>query len=159
MTRHGLMIARRAALAALFLLVLLPMSAPEASSPKPTEALVITTKAGDVTFRVETARTPGEHARGLMFRRSLAKDAGMLFMYDGEQVINMWMRNTYIPLDMLFIRADGTIARIAADTEPFSEETISSGSKVTGVLEIGGGRAKEFGIRVGDRVTHEHFDR
>ena len=146
----------RAAYAALFLFgVVMMMSG--AGATEPDDTLVIKSDGKEITFRIETARTPGEQARGLMFRRSLADDAGMLFAYEDEQVIHMWMRNTYISLDMLFIAADGRIARIAAETEPFSETTISSGSKVVGVLEIPGGRAAVLGIRVGDVVVHEHF--
>lgn len=157
MTKRAVGYARRAAQAALFLLALwmIPVSTVLAGEPDGT--LVIKTSQGDVTIRIETARTPGEHAKGLMFRRSLADDAGMLFEYDRARDIHMWMRNTYISLDMLFIAADGTIKRIARETEPFSEETISSGTPVTGVLEIGGGRAAALGIRSGDRVIHPHF--
>ncbi len=157
MVRIGFADLKRAAYAALFLFLVIVLGARAVGAGEPDDTLVIKSEKGDITLRIETARTPGEQARGLMFRRSLADDAGMLFAYEEEQVINMWMRNTYIPLDMLFIAADGRIARIARETEPFSEETISSGAKVTGVLEIGGGRAAALGIRVGDRVLHSHF--
>ena len=89
----------------------------------------------------------------MMFRRSIAPDRGMIFPYSPPQVVGFWMRDTYIPLDMIFIRADGTIARIATAT-PHSLESVSSLEPVVAVLEIGGGRAAELGIREGDRVTY-----
>lgn len=147
-------------MAALFLFVagnlVVPGGGAHGGEPK-TEPLVIQTGTGDLQLTVEIAATPQEQARGLMFRRSLAEKTGMLFAYDTAEVIHMWMRNTYISLDMLFIAADGRIARIARQTEPFSEETISSGANVTAVLEIGGGQADALGIKEGDRVVHAHF--
>ncbi|MEL6289085.1 MAG: DUF192 domain-containing protein [Pseudomonadota bacterium] len=133
------------------------VAASSASARAPLTPLTIETRTGPVEFRVETARTPGEQARGLMFRRSLPADSGMIFLHARPQVLGMWMRNTYIPLDMLFIAANGRIARIARMTEPFSEATISSGTPVTAVLEIAGGRARALGIREGDLVRHPHF--
>ena len=102
---------------------------------------------------VEVARTPEQQGQGLMFRAALAADMGMIFPFPNPRMASFWMRNTLIPLDMIFIRADGTIARIAADTVPHSEESISSGEPVAAVLEIKGGRAAELGIREGDRVS------
>ncbi|MEL7542381.1 MAG: DUF192 domain-containing protein [Pseudomonadota bacterium] len=133
------------------------MTSHAATAAEPDSTLVIETRDGPHTFRIETARTPGEQARGLMFRRELAEDAGMIFLYARPQPIHMWMKNTYIPLDMLFIAADGKIARIERMTEPFSEETISSGAPVTAILEIPGGRARALKIRRGDLVRHPHF--
>ena len=89
----------------------------------------------------------------MMFRRSIAPDRGMIFPYSPPQPVGFWMRNTFIPLDMIFIRADGTIARIATAT-PHSLESVSSPEPVVAVLEIGGGRAAELGIREGDRVSY-----
>lgn len=109
------------------------------------------------TFQVEVARTDQEKSVGLMFRNALADDAGMLFPYGPPQSITMWMRNTYIPLDMLFITADGTIARIEANTEPLSERIIDSGSPVSAVLELAGGAAARLGIKAGDKVKHPFF--
>jgi len=158
MTGFGFETTRRAALAALFLFGFAVLMEARVQAGEPTESLMIKTRSGDVTLRIEVARTAGEQARGLMFRRALADDAGMLFAYGGPpRDIHMWMRNTYISLDMLFIDASGRITRIARETEPFSEATIPSGGKVTGVLEIGGGRASALGIRVGDQVVHPHF--
>ena len=123
------------------------------------EPLTIETAGGGEPrkFQVEMATTDQEKSVGLMFRTSLADDAGMLFPYGPPQEITMWMRNTYIPLDMVFIHADGTIARIEANTEPLSEAIISSGSAVSAVLEIAGGAASRLGIKPGDIVRHPFF--
>ena len=103
-------------------------------------------------FTVEIARTPKEQEIGLMNRSSLAPDRGMIFPYDQPHPAAFWMKNTLIPLDMIFIRADGTIARIAANTVPLSLEPVPAGEPVAAVLEIAGGRSAELGIREGDRV-------
>ena len=103
-------------------------------------------------FTVEVARTPDEQSRGLMFREALRDDAGMIFPLDPPREASFWMKNTLIPLDMIFIRADRTIARIAANTVPHSLEPVSSGEPVAAVLELRGGRSAELGIREGDRV-------
>jgi uncharacterized protein len=104
-------------------------------------------------FTVEVARTPQEQARGLMFRESLAADAGMIFPFPSPRPASFWMKNTLIPLDMIFIRADGTIARIAANTVPHSLEPVGVDEPVAAVLELRGGRAAELGIKEGDRVS------
>lgn len=104
-------------------------------------------------FDVEVARTPQEQEKGLMFRRSLAPDGGMLFPMNPPRTASFWMKNTVIPLDMLFIRTDGTIAFVAAETVPYSREPVSAGVPVAAVLELSGGRAGELGIREGDRVS------
>jgi len=104
-------------------------------------------------FRVEVARTEAEQARGLMFRTKLAPDGGMIFPMDPPRVASFWMKNTVIPLDMIFIRADGTIARIAENTEPYSLDPVTSGEPVAAVLEVAGGRAGELGISEGDKVN------
>jgi uncharacterized membrane protein (UPF0127 family) len=88
-----------------------------------------------------------------MHRQSLAPNAGMIFPYAAPQPVAFWMKNTVIPLDMIFIREDGTIARIAANTTPYSLDPVSSVEPVVAVLEIAGGRAAELGIAVGDRVS------
>lgn len=121
------------------------------------EPLTIETRSGPVAFKVEMALTPEERSKGLMYRTELAPDAGMLFDFRTDQQVYMWMKNTYIPLDMVFIRSDGRIARIAADTTPLSTETISSGGAVRAVLELSAGTAKARGIAVGDRVRHHLF--
>lgn len=106
-----------------------------------------------VSLRVEIAVTPEEQARGLMFRESLADDGGMLFPYDPPQAVSFWMKNTVIPLDIIFIRKGGAIARIAAETEPYSLEKVSSGEPIAAVLEIAGGRVAALGIAENDVVT------
>ncbi|MFN0219259.1 MAG: DUF192 domain-containing protein [Hyphomicrobium sp.] len=108
-------------------------------------------------FTVEIAGSEQEKAVGLMFRTRLSDSEGMLFNYGRARVITMWMRNTYIPLDMLFIRADGVVHRIEARTEPFSDRIISSGEPVAAVLEIAGGAAERLGLNPGDRVLHPAF--
>lgn len=104
-------------------------------------------------FTVEIADDATERARGLMFRRSMAEDAGMLFVYPSDRVASFWMKNTYIPLDMLFIANDGTILQIAAMTEPHSLMPVRSDAPVRAVLEINGGLSEALGIAPGDTVT------
>ncbi len=108
-------------------------------------------------FEVELALSDAQRTQGLMYRRSLAADAGMLFLYGREWPVSMWMRNTQIPLDMLFIAGDGRIVRIVERTVPHSLETISSGGSVAGVLEVNGGTVARLGIQPGDRVLHRAF--
>jgi uncharacterized membrane protein (UPF0127 family) len=110
-------------------------------------------------FQVEIAATPAQRSRGLMFRDHLAADRGMLFDFGQPQPVTMWMRNTLIPLDMLFVRDDGRISRIVAETEPLSDRVIGSGGPVRAVLELPGGRAAELDIRPGDRIVHPMFSK
>jgi uncharacterized membrane protein (UPF0127 family) len=119
--------------------------------------LEIVSKSGVHVFSVELAVTDEERARGLMFRRELADGRGMLFDFKTDGPVSMWMKDTYIPLDMIFIRADGRIARIAENTEPLSTRIVSSGGVVRAVLEVAGGTAKKLGIAPGDRVAHPMF--
>ena len=103
------------------------------------------------TWNVELADEPAEHSRGLMFRRSMPAKTGMLFDFGQPEPVSMWMRNTFISLDMVFICADGTVSRVAANTEPESEAIVSSGEDVRYVLEINAGEAARYGIERGDR--------
>ena len=121
------------------------------------ETLSLLTAAGERKIDVEIARTPDEQARGLMFRTTLTDTQGMLFPYKPPHELTMWMRNTYIPLDMVFIRPDGTVHRIEERTEPLSDTVISSRGDVAAVLELAGGAAARFGLKAGDRVVHPHF--
>jgi uncharacterized membrane protein (UPF0127 family) len=121
------------------------------------EPVEISSKGGVHVFAVEMAKTDAERAKGLMFRRELPDGRGMLFDFERDQEVTMWMQNTYIPLDMIFIRADGRIHRIAENTEPMSTRTISSGGPVRAVLEVSGGTARKLGIAPGDRVGHPLF--
>lgn len=121
------------------------------------DTLVVQAAAGELRFRVEVAATPAARAQGLMGREYLAPDAGMLFDFKRDAPINMWMKNTLIPLDMLFIERGGRVISIAQQTEPLSLKHIPSGGVVRSVLEINGGAAKRLGIAVGDRVVHSMF--
>jgi uncharacterized membrane protein (UPF0127 family) len=124
------------------------------------EALSIASQGGQrQTFQVEVARNEADRAQGLMFRRSMPADRGMLFDFGRVEPVSMWMQNTYLPLDMLFIRPNGTIARIAANTEPLSTRTIPSGEPVLAVLELNAGTAAKLGIKAGDQVEHPIFKR
>ncbi len=126
----------------------------QAASVQPLE---IVTKNGVHVFSVEMATTDKERETGLMYRKELPDGKGMLFDFSPEQQISMWMKNTYIPLDMIFIRADGRILRIAENTEPHSLAIISSGGLAKGVLEVIAGTAQKYGIAPGDRVAHPLF--
>ncbi|MGE5565617.1 MAG: DUF192 domain-containing protein [Parcubacteria group bacterium] len=123
------------------------------------EPLDIVTAKGPVHFRVEVADDEAEREQGLMFRTHLDDDQGMLFDFHTPQQVSFWMKNTLIPLDMIFIRADGTIANIEANTEPYSETPIPSDGEVLGVLEIGGGLTQELGVKPGDKVVHRIFSK
>src|SRR6185437_1187319 len=112
--------------------------------------LTIETAAGKHRFTVELAQTPKQMAQGLMYRRSLPADAGMLFEFPSPQIAAFWMKNTLIPLDMLFIAADGRITGIHERAVPLSEEPIVSAGSVVAVLELNGGTAARLGIKPGD---------
>jgi uncharacterized membrane protein (UPF0127 family) len=114
--------------------------------------LTIASGGRDHRFTVEIAGTPEEQSMGLMYRTKLAPDRGMIFPFNPPRIASFWMRNTLIPLDMIFVRADGTIANIAANTVPYSEEPVLSDGVVAAVLEIPGGRSAELGIKPGDKV-------
>ena len=122
------------------------------------QTLEIATKSGVQVFSVEMATTEQEKETGLMYRKELADGKGMLFDFSPAQEVSMWMKNTYIPLDMIFIRADGRILRIAENTEPLSTKIISSRGLARGVLEVIAGTAKKYGIEPGDRVAHPLFN-
>ncbi len=127
-------------------------SATAAQAPATLLPLVILSSKGTQRFTVEVAATPQQQEAGLMFRKSLADNGGMLFPMDPPRTASFWMKNTLIPLDMLFIRTDGTIAFIGANTVPYSREPVSAGVPVAAVLELRGGRAAELGIKEGDVV-------
>jgi uncharacterized membrane protein (UPF0127 family) len=121
------------------------------------QPLEIVTKNGVQVFSVEMATTDEEKQTGLMYRKELADGKGMLFDFNPEQEVSMWMKNTYVSLDMIFIRADGRILRIAENTEPLSTKIISSKGPARAVLEVVAGTAQKYGIRPGDRVGHPLF--
>ena len=149
-----LMTSLAAASAVLAILCANPLA--RAASVQPLE---IATKSGVQVFSVEMATTEEEKTTGLMYRKELPDGKGMLFDFSPEQQISMWMKNTYIPLDMIFIRADGRILRIAENTEPLSTRIISSGGLAKGVLEVIAGTAQKYGIQPGDRVAHPLFNK
>jgi uncharacterized membrane protein (UPF0127 family) len=145
---------RLAAGAGIALILLLPPGADAAGNG----TLVLKTDSGPHSFTIEVATTNGERALGLMYRRALPADAGMLFLYDTPQPLTMWMRNTIIPLDMIFIGADGKVHRIESHTEPFSTQIISSDGDVKGVLEVNAGTAAAIGLKAGDQVVYPGLD-
>ncbi len=128
------------------------------SSSSGREPLTIVSKSGvRHVFSVEIAVSSQERALGLMFRTSLEPMSGMVFEFNPPQPVAMWMKNTFISLDMIFIRQDGMIGRIAERTVPLSERQIVSGGDVVAVLEIAGGEAARLGISVGDMVEYRLF--
>lgn len=150
MTAPGLL--ARATLAVL--LALAVVGGARAGAPTP---LLIEAGGRTHAFQVELAATEKERRLGLMFRRKLAADAGMLFDYVRAQPVTMWMKNTYIPLDMLFIAADGRVVNIARRTVPHSLRSIPSEGRVRAVLEVNAGTADRLGIAPGARVRHRIF--
>lgn len=133
-----------------------PRPAAAASSAK-LDTVEILTSRGRVKFTVELAVTKAEQQRGLMFRKSLAPDRGMLFPYNPPQRAAFWMKNTLIPLDILYIAPDGRVLSIARNAVPHDETPLPSGGIIRGVLEIPGGRAAQLGILPGDRVLNKIF--
>jgi uncharacterized protein len=125
--------------------------------PAGQQTLEIASKTGVHVFAVEIADTEAQRSKGLMFRKEMPEGEGMLFDFHREQEVSFWMRNTYIPLDMIFIRGDGRILRIAENTEPLSTRLIPSGGPVRAVLEVIGGTARKFGIAPGDQVAYPIF--
>jgi uncharacterized membrane protein (UPF0127 family) len=142
----------RGALVAYLTLALVVAVSPLARAAEQ-QTLEIASKSGVHVFSVEAAVTDEERARGLMFRRSVPESYGMLFDFKRDQEVSMWMRNTYVSLDMIFIQGDGRIRRIAENTETESDRIIPSGGPVRAVLEVAAGTAKKFGIQPGDRVS------
>ncbi|MSO64852.1 MAG: DUF192 domain-containing protein [Alphaproteobacteria bacterium] len=149
----------------LLLLLLLAMAATLLRFPArgaesgrlPSAPLVIETPTAAHRFTVELADTPATRERGLMFRRAMAAEAGMLFDFQQSQPVAFWMKNTYLPLDMIFIADDGKIAAIARRTVPLSEATVPSPVPVRAVLEINAGVADRLRINPGDQVRHPIF--
>jgi uncharacterized protein len=121
------------------------------------EQLEIASSRGTHAFSVEVTRTEEERERGLMFREFLPQDRGMLFDFKTERIVMMWMKNTYLPLDMIFISPAGKVVAIAKDAAPLSEKIISSGVPASAVLEVNAGTAARIGLRIGDFVRHPVF--
>jgi uncharacterized membrane protein (UPF0127 family) len=144
----------------LALFVLLGAAAPAASPAPallPTTSVVIDTDHGRVTFKTELAADAASRERGLMFRTKMAADAGMLFDFHVPEFENFWMKNTVLPLDLIFIRGNGTISSIAPNAVPYSLTTIPSAEAVRAVLEINGGRAAALGIEPDQHVHNAIF--
>lgn len=135
------------------------LGAADGSAQMRRDTLVLITASGERKIDIEVAETMEQKAMGLMFRTALADTAGMLFPYDPPQNITMWMKNTFIPLDMVFIRPDGIVHRIEARTTPHSERTIEAGAPCAAVLELAGGAAERLGLKAGDKVVHAHFQK
>jgi uncharacterized membrane protein (UPF0127 family) len=133
--------------------VLMSCSVQQRQPPQQTiENLEISTKAGVQVFSVEVAVTEDQRQQGLMFRKAVPEFSGMLFDFKDDQPVSMWMKNTYVSLDMIFIQSDGRIRHIAENTEPLSEKIIGSGGPVRAVLEVVAGTAQKLGIAPGDTV-------
>ena len=147
------MTCRRQFLLASALVLLAPFAGTAAAFES--SVLTLRTAAGERhRFRVELALTPLERSQGLMFRETLEADAGMLFVYEAERPVTMWMKNTLIPLDMLFLARDGTVLSLAENAVPLSEAVISSGLPAKAVLELPGGTVARLGLAPGDQVLH-----
>ncbi len=159
--RAPLTIVRRflAVAASLSILVIVTLIAGvvHAAEPARLEQVVVETAKGRFAFTTEIADTPELRQRGLMFRQRLPEDRAMLFDWGRVEPVSMWMRNTLVSLDMIFIAADGRVAKVAEATEPLSETTISSDGPVAAVLEVVAGTAQRIGLKPGDRVHHPMF--
>ncbi len=136
------------------LFVLLAWTLPSVSvaSEMPLGTVTIKTGTGVHTFTVERAETPEHQARGLMHRRHMKADHGMLFTWPDERNVSMWMSNTILPLDMVFIKKDGVVHRVHKNTVPFSETIIEAGDLVLRVLELNAGTAEKIELKAGDTV-------
>jgi len=121
------------------------------------ESLEFVTATGAHRFEIEMARTEREREVGLMYRRSMPRDHGMLFMFPSEQPVSMWMKNTYIPLDMVFVSRKGRVTNLARNAVPMSETIIPSGPPAFAVIELNAGAARAIGLDVGDQVRHPSF--
>jgi len=131
---------------------------PAPQPPGPTEPLTIVQPGGKtLTFQVELADTPEKSELGLMYRKEMAKDHGMIFDFGPPRETQMWMKNTFIPLDMVFFDNTGLVTSIVENARPFSERLIDPGIPVRGVIEFNGGVVKAMGIKPGDKVQHKIF--
>ncbi len=148
---------RRAALSAIFGLLAVAINIQPSDAMRRETLKLHTAAQGEHDVNVEITETDEERAQGLMFRTHMPEKNGMLFFYKTPREITMWMRNTYVPLDMVFIRKDGTIHRIEARTEPLSEAIIGSHGDTVACLELAGGEAARLGLKPGDKVEHRLF--
>lgn len=136
-----------------------PMGGAVGQAPAGFEVLEVVTPSGRTRLFVEIADTEAKREKGLMFRKEVPPDRGMLFDFKTPREVAFWMKNTLIPLDIIYIRADGSVLSIARNTTPLSEAPIPSGGPIVGVLELAGGRAGELGLMPGDRIEHRIFKR
>ncbi|ASY62867.1 exported protein [Sinorhizobium sojae CCBAU 05684] len=143
----------RSALSALFLFSLVALSAAANVSFEKERLKLETSEGRTHSFTVELAVDPDQRAQGLMYRRQMAPDHGMLFDFGETRRVMMWMKNTYLPLDMLFAAADGTVRHIHENAVPLSETIIDSREPVVFVLELNAGTVKRLGIKPGDRLS------
>lgn len=148
---------RASMLAGLILALFSPGVMHAAAAKSALEPLEILTATGVHKFQVEVARTPKERERGLMERRSMPRDQGMMFDFHMEQPVSMWMKNTYIPLDMIFVSQQGRVTGVAENTVPMSETIIPSGPPAYAVIEFNAGVAHDIGLKAGDEVRHSAF--
>ena len=128
-----------------------------AQAEAPLEPLTIDTASGPHRFKVEVMRTEPERERGLMYRKTMPRDRGMLFEYQAEQPVAFWMHNTYLPLDLIFIGKDGRVVNVARDAKPMDDSLIPSAGPALGVLELDAGSAKAIDLKAGDVVHHKMF--
>ncbi len=154
---HAPMIKRLAFAVLLVAVAACHVASPPTARSAEKQILEIASKTGVHVFSIELAVTDEERSRGLMFRRSVPESYGMLFDFKRDQEVTMWMRNTYVSLDMIFIQSDGRIRRIAENTETESDKIIPSGGQVRAVLEVAAGTARKLGIEAGDRVATPIF--
>jgi len=147
----------RLQLFALAICFLLSLPASAARAQGGLEPLEITTASGSHAFQIEIARDEASREKGLMYRRFMPADRGMLFEFERNEPVAFWMKNTYIPLDMIFIARDGTVTHVAADAEPLSEAIVPSGGPCVAVLELNGGAAARIGLHPGDKVRASFF--
>lgn len=144
----------RAILVLAGLLLAMPVSATEACRQ---DLVHIRTGSSELRFTIELAATPEERSRGLMYRESLPRQAGMLFVFEHPQRVAFWMKNTLIPLDMIFVDSVGTVTRVHSNAVPHDETAIPGGDGVFAVLEINGGLAERYGIVAGSEMRHPVF--
>jgi uncharacterized protein len=155
--------AAQALLAAALLIAAADVALPQSAAPEPLSAfpqslLAIRTSSGKVVnFKIWDANTPKREEQGMMFIREMDEHTGMLFMFPENRPVSMWMKNTYVSLDLLFLNAQGKIDYIAANATPKSEAIIGPPTPEFAVLELKGGACEHFGVQVGDKVLHKNF--
>ena len=151
------MLLRRCWLALAFALTLASGACGPARAEAGIETLTIVSGGASHEFQVEIARNEAQRAQGLMYRRFMPADRGMLFEFQAFEPVAFWMKNTYIPLDMIFIDREGRVTRIVANAEPLSETALPSGAPCIAVLELNGGVAAKIGLHPGDQIKHPFF--